>query len=144
MFSLNFKSVFPSRTFYLPYLRNGWSNWCETKMKWVNWMRRWLGYPWPWPWPLTLKNSRSNCISGMGGSIVMERKGQESLGCPDVKHNHYVTPRKRILLPTGWLKMSAFPSIRLVILKCFNPNRAAVMKGFWCCQYRAYARYRRF
>ena len=24
----------------------------------------------------------------MGGSIVMERKGQESLGCPDVKHNH--------------------------------------------------------
>ena len=50
----------------------------------------------------------------MGGSIVMERKGQESLGCPDVKHNHYVTPRQRILLPTGSLKMSAFPSTRLV------------------------------
>ena len=50
----------------------------------------------------------------MGGSIVMERKGQESLGCPDVKHNHYVTPRQRILLPTGWLKMSAFPWTRLV------------------------------
>ena len=70
------------------------------------------------PWPLTLtfdlENSRSNCISGMGGSIVMERKRQESLGCPVVKHNHYVTPRQRILLPTGWLKMSAFPSTRLV------------------------------
>ena len=48
-----------------------------------------------------LENSRSNCMSGMGGSIVMERKGQESLGCPDVKHNHYVTPRQSILLPTG-------------------------------------------
>ena len=61
-----------------------------------------------------LEFSRSNCISGMGGSIVMERKGQESLGCPDVKCNHYVTPRQRILLPTGWLKMLAFPSTRLV------------------------------
>ena len=48
-----------------------------------------------------LEFSRSNCISGMGGSTIMERKGQESLGCPDVKHNHYVTPRQRILLPTG-------------------------------------------
>ena len=44
-----------------------------------------------------LEFSRSNCISGMGGSIIMERKGQESLGCPDVKHNHYMTPRQRIL-----------------------------------------------
>ena len=68
--------------------------------------------------PLTLtfdlENSRSNCISGMGGSIVMERKGLESLECPDVKHNHYVTPKQRMLLLTGWLKMSAFPSTRLV------------------------------
>ena len=79
-------------------------------------MLRWLGYLWPCPLTLIfdLEFSRSNCISGMGGSIVMERKGQESLGCPDVKHNHYVTPRQRILLPTGWLKMSAFPSTRLV------------------------------
>ena len=44
---------FPIRTFYLPYLRNGWSNWCETKRKWVNWMLWWLGYL--WPWPLTLR-----------------------------------------------------------------------------------------
>ena len=27
----------------------------------------------------------------MGGPIVMEWKGQESIACPDVKHNHYVT-----------------------------------------------------
>ena len=42
------------------------------------------------PWPLTLtfdlEFSRSNCISGMGDPIVMERKGWESIGCPDVIH----------------------------------------------------------
>ena len=40
--------------------------------------------------PLTLTFDfefwRSNCISGMGGPIVMERKGRELMGCPDVKH----------------------------------------------------------
>ena len=29
---------------------------------------------------------RSNCISGIGGPIVMEQKGQELIGCPEVKH----------------------------------------------------------
>ena len=33
-----------------------------------------------------LELSRSNCISGMGGPIVMERKEEESIGCPDMKH----------------------------------------------------------
>ena len=40
--------------------------------------------------PLTLTFDleflRSNCISGMGRPIVMEQKGRESIGCPDVKH----------------------------------------------------------
>ena len=40
--------------------------------------------------PLTLtfdlEFSRSNCISRMGGPFAMERKGQESIGCPGVKH----------------------------------------------------------
>ena len=40
--------------------------------------------------PLTLtfdlELSRTQCIPGMGGPIVMERKGRESIGCPDVKH----------------------------------------------------------
>ena len=40
--------------------------------------------------PLTLsfdfEFSRSNCISGMGGLIVMEQKRRESIGCPDGKH----------------------------------------------------------
>ena len=55
--------------------------------------------------PLTLtfdlEFSRSNCISGIGGPIVMEQKGRESITCPDVKHNHYVTSRRSILLGTG-------------------------------------------
>ena len=46
--------------------------------------------------PLTLtfdlESSRSNCISGMEGLIVMEQKGWEwIIRIPDVKHNHYVT-----------------------------------------------------
>ena len=44
---------------------------------------------------------RSNYISGMGGPIVMERKERESIGFLDVKHNHYVTSRRRILSETG-------------------------------------------
>ena len=48
-----------------------------------------------------LEFSRSNCISGMGGPIIMERKRRESIGCPDVKDNHYVTSRQRKLLGIG-------------------------------------------
>ena len=87
---------FFNQTFYLPCLRNDWSNWCETKRHWVNWMLRWLGYIWPWPSTLIfdLEFTRSDCISGMGGPIVMERKGRESPGCPDVKHkgNEFTGP----------------------------------------------------
>ena len=77
--------------------------WCETLRKWVNWTLRWLGYIWPWPLTLTvdLDFSRSNCISGVGGPNVMERKGRESIPWLNVKHNHYVTLRRMILLRTG-------------------------------------------
>ena len=55
--------------------------------------------------PLTLtfdfEFSWSNCISGMGGPIVVERKGRESIGCLGVKHNHYATSRQRKLLGAG-------------------------------------------
>ena len=37
-------------------------------------------------WTFDLEFSRSNCISGRGGPIAMERKGRELIGCPDVKH----------------------------------------------------------
>ena len=39
---------FPNQTFYLPYLKTGWSSWCETQRKLVNWMLRRVGYLWPW------------------------------------------------------------------------------------------------
>ena len=55
--------------------------------------------------PLTLNFDleffRSNFILGLNGPIVMERKGCESIGCPVVKDNHYVTSRQRKLLGTG-------------------------------------------
>ena len=50
------------------------------KRKWVNWMLCWLEYLWPWPLTLNL------CMLGMGGPIVIEQKGWELIGCPDVKH----------------------------------------------------------
>ena len=58
--------------------------------------------------PLTmtfdLEFTRSNCISGMGGPIVIQQKGRELIGCPDVKHNHNVTSRQKILLRTRVIK----------------------------------------
>ena len=69
---------------------------------------------------LDLEFSRSNCILGVGGTIVMEQKGWESIGCSDVKHNHYVTLRQRILFGTGvtWdVGIWRFPSTGLVNLE---------------------------
>ena len=44
---------FPTQSLIVLYLKNKWSNWCETKMIWIDWMARWLGYlrPWPTYWP---------------------------------------------------------------------------------------------
>ena len=68
----------------------------------------------------------------MEGPIVMEWKGWESIACPDVKHNHYVTPRQRILLPMGWLKISAFPSTRLVLLYFVWVRLTALSRNLRC------------
>ena len=47
------------------------------------------------PFTLTfdLEFSRSNYISEMGGPIVVERKGCESISCPDVKHKENESAR---------------------------------------------------
>ena len=63
------------------FLMNGWSNWCETKSNLDTMLTRvplTLTFDLDF-WPLT-------CISEIGLPIVMERKGRESIGCPDVKH----------------------------------------------------------
>ena len=80
----NFESISPSWTFYLPYLRNGWANWCQAKSKWANWMLRCIGYLWPWhltltfdldlwPWifkvKLYLGNGRSDCHGTKGTGV---------------------------------------------------------------------------
>ena len=58
-------AFFPNQTFYLPDLRNGWSNWCETKRKRIDRMLRWLGYLYIWPWifkgKLYIGTGRPNC-----------------------------------------------------------------------------------
>ena len=58
--------------------------------------------------PLTLtfdlEFSRSICILGIGRPNVMKRKRRDSIGCPDLKHNHYVNSRQRILLATRMIK----------------------------------------
>ena len=80
--------------------------WCGTLRKWVNWMLRWLGYLWPWIFKvkLYLGNGKPDCyrMKGTGVDSMLWCKTQP------------LYPRQRILLPTGWLKMSAFPSTRLV------------------------------
>ena len=86
--------------------------WCETLRKWVNWMLCWLGYLWPWIFKVKLYfgNGRPDC-HGMKGT------GDDSM--PRCETQPLCDPRQRILLPTGWLKMSAFPSTRLVLLYYF-------------------------
>ena len=61
------KAFFHNQIFYLPYLRNGWSSWCETKRKWVNWMLHMFTFDldlWPWIFKVKLYlgngTSRSN------------------------------------------------------------------------------------
>ena len=59
-FSLKISDVFfLGQTLYWTYLRNGWSDWCETKRRCIGWM---LGepcdldlWPHPWPWPCSYK-----------------------------------------------------------------------------------------
>ena len=81
--------------------------WYETLRKLVNWMLRWLGYLWPciFKVKLYLRNRRLDC-HGMKGTWVIRMPWCETQPLCDL--------RQRILLPTGWLKMSAFPSTRLV------------------------------
>ena len=64
-FSLKFSVVFfQGQTLFWPYLRNGWSDWCETKKE-VHWLD--TGYN-IWPWPF---------ISGIVGLIDVKWKGSE-------------------------------------------------------------------
>ena len=54
-------------------------------------------HPWTWPWIFKVKFWKC-CISGMGGTIDMERKGCESIGC----YTHFVTPNFDFKLDLGF------------------------------------------
>ena len=77
--TLNSKSVFSSRTFY------GHIGPIDVKQKEMSQLDAMLTRV-PLTLTFDLEFSRSDCISGMGGPIVMERMGRQSIGCPDVKH----------------------------------------------------------
>ena len=57
LFSSKISDVFyQGQTLYWTYLRNGWSDWCETKWRCIGWIPGELWefdlWPHPWPWPL--------------------------------------------------------------------------------------------
>ena len=81
-FSLKISDVFfQGQTLFWPYLRNGWSYWCETKRKCIGWildicdLDLWP-HSWPWPWCFKVK-FRNSCISGIVGLINVKWKGSE-------------------------------------------------------------------
>ena len=62
---------FQNQPLYWIYLRNGWSDWCETKRRCISWI---LGklckldlwpHPWPWPWIFFKVKFQNSCISGI-------------------------------------------------------------------------------
>ena len=65
---------FQGQTLYWTYLRNGWSDWYETKRRCIGWI---LGelcdlhlWPHPWPWPCSFKVKVWNrLIWGMGWGV---------------------------------------------------------------------------
>ena len=79
---------FQGQTLYWTYLRNGWSDWCETKRRCIGWI---LGelcdldlWPHTWPWPCNFNVKVCNSlIWGMGGLIDMEWKR-----CELIIHDH--------------------------------------------------------
>ena len=79
---------FQGKTLYWTYLRNGWSDWCETKRRCIGWI---LGelcdldlWPHTWPWPCNFNVKVWNSlIWRMGGLIDMEWKG-----CELIIHDH--------------------------------------------------------
>ena len=56
-------AFFQCQTLYWTYLRNGWSDWCETKRRCIGWMLAELFdldlWPHPWPWPLIFQGKIS-------------------------------------------------------------------------------------
>ena len=111
--TLNFQSQIVSREWEA---RLSWNKrdgdrmpWCGTLRKWVKWTLHWLGYLWPWILmvKLCLGNGRPDChrTKGTGVDSMSWCKTQQL--CDLESYDIYC-------YGPGWLKMSAFPSTRLV------------------------------
>ena len=81
---------------------------------------------WPWIlWP--------NCISWMGGPIVMERKGRESMGCPDVKWVNWTLHWLGYLWPWNLtLKFQGQMYLRNRRPECHRTKGTGVDRMPWC------------
>ena len=69
---------FQGQALYWTYLRNGWSDWCETKRRCIGWI---LGelcdldlWPLPWPWPCSFKVKVRNRLLSMGGWLTWNER----------------------------------------------------------------------
>ena len=87
-FFYKFRMCFFKVKHSIGHIRNGWSDWCETKRRCIGWI---LGEPcdldlWPHPWPSPCSfkvKVWNNLIWGKGGLIDMDRKG-----CELIIHDH--------------------------------------------------------
>ena len=74
---------FHGQTLFWTFLRNGWSDWCETKRKCIGWM---LGIicdldhrPHSWPWPWIFQGLISKYLY-LGNCWSVKWKGSELIG----------------------------------------------------------------
>ena len=76
IFFENFGCV-QGQTLYWTYLRNGWSDWCETKRRCIGWILSELCdldlWPDPWPWRFKV-NVWNSLIWGMGGWLTWNER----------------------------------------------------------------------
>ena len=130
--------IFQGQTFYWTYLRNGWSDWCETQGGTsVGYSVTYVTWPLTLPMTLTLDFSRSNFKIAVshellsdwcetGGLIDMERNGCELI-THDHDHDIWVT---MVGLGTGlrWL-MDMCICLHVLILHACICMYACVLMG---------------
>ena len=133
---------FQGQTLYWTYLRNGWSDWCETKRRCIGWI---LGKlcdldlsPDLWPWPRSFKVKVWNSlIWGMEGLTWNERDVSRSFMTMTVTYGwggwmyHIVTGvTSDVGVPSTYLVKCG---IKLLIHYSFSEFNGAVVLGLCGC-----------
>ena len=136
-FSLENSDVFfQGQTLFWPYLRNGWSDWCETKRKCNDWI---LGaicdldlwpHSWPWPWMFKVK-FRNSSISGIVGLIDVKWKRSELIwywaDCMTLPFDHTHDPKSKNVIYNSFIR-SNFEYCPLVWHFCGKTNNNKLEK----------------